>query len=126
MDRWAVEYGDRASFICVGCAGPALAGAFGRELELRHCKNTYVPQGAGPFWGQLGCNGLIIMDGELNVVCPASMAFMEFQHEAFRHVEAILDLLIEQAGGSAPKRARLDVDLEVGQPGCGDGPSGGG
>lgn len=108
MDQWAVEYGDQATFICVGCAGPALATTFGNELQLANCVNTYVPRGAGPFWGQLGCSGFIILDGELNVVCPETLAYMQVRGKAFEHVETLLDVLIESTGGSPPKRAKLD------------------
>lgn len=95
--------------------GPALATTFGNELELANCVNTYVPQGAGPFWGQLGCSGFIIMDAHLNVVCPKSLAFMEVRGQAFHHVEALLDVLIESDGLSPPKRAKhssADTDSE--------------
>ena len=54
-------------------SGPALATTFGNELQLANCVNTYVPRGAGPFWGQLGCSGFIILDGELNVRQPSSV-----------------------------------------------------
>ena len=94
MDRWAAEYGEAATFICVGCAGPALANQFGQELQLAHCYNTYVPRGKGPFWGQLGCQGFILMDAQLNVVCPASLPFMQVRGKAFEHVETLLDLMI--------------------------------
>lgn len=104
MDRWSVEYGDQATFICVGCAGPALAGSFGRQLQLKHCNNTYLPQGRGPAWGQLGCSGFIVLDGDLNVVCPASLAYLKVKDEAFRHVETLVDALVEQAGGVHPER----------------------
>ena len=33
MDRWALEFAERAAFICVGCAGSSLA--LDAELVLR-------------------------------------------------------------------------------------------
>lgn len=46
----------------------------------------------------------------IKVVCPASLAFMQVREKAFEHVETLLDLLIESAGGSPPKRARLGAE----------------
>ena len=36
MDRWALEFAERAAFICVGCAGSSLASTFVRDLKLKH------------------------------------------------------------------------------------------
>ena len=67
MDRWAVKYGDDATFVCVGCAGPELAETFGSRLRLKHCVNSYVSRNNMPRWGQLGCNGFIVLDGSHSV-----------------------------------------------------------
>ena len=58
----ADKYKDRVRFVC-GCAGLGLAKEFGRQLRLRHCSLTYIKdmQRNGPKWGQLGCNGFIIL-----------------------------------------------------------------
>jgi len=87
MDRWAARFGARAAFVCVGCAGPKLAEQFGTELELKSCVNTYVDslQRDGPKWGQLGCNGLIVLDASGRVVCSKSEAFLEVRDAAFAH-----------------------------------------
>ena len=112
MDRWAASYGSAAAFVCVCCAGPGLAAQFGNELKLRHCHNTWVDQSAMPTWGQLGCNGLIVLDGTHTVVCPASPAFLEVREAAFRHVETLLDALV--AAQPAPKLKPGAVDAATG------------
>lgn len=43
-----------------------------------------------PNWGQLGCNGFIILDANLNVVQTKTSAFLEVREEAFQEVETIL------------------------------------
>merc|ERR1719267_238708 len=96
MDRWAASYGSAAAFVCVCCAGQGLAAQFGNELKLRHCHNTWVDQSAMPTWGQLGCNGLIVLDGSHTVVCPASPAFLEVREAAFRPAATAV-----AAGGAA-------------------------
>ena len=99
MDRWQLHYGDAVAFICIGCAGPALAVQFSQRLRLRHC--TVAVAVDQPRWGQLGCNGFIILDAGQNVVCAASSAFLEVRNLAFRHVETVLDAVI---AGRAPPR----------------------
>lgn len=101
MDHWADIYGARAAFICVGCAGPALANQFTKELQLSKCTVSYVGNGRGPKWGQLGCNGFIVLDAELRVVCDATSAFLEIRELAFAHVEALVNALV--AGAAIPR-----------------------
>jgi len=112
MDAWAASYGSAAAFVCVCCAGPGLAAEFGNELKLKHCHNTWVDRASMPTWGQLGCNGLIVLDGARKVVCPASPAFLEVRQAAFRHVETLLDALV--AAQPAPKLKKGRVDAATG------------
>lgn len=94
MDEWAGgKYFGRASFVCVGCAGPGLASQFAKQLRLTKCTLTYAVD--NPKWGQLGCNGFIVLDGNGKVVCPASAAYLDVSDRAFRHVESLLDGLLE-------------------------------
>ena len=54
MDAWAADprFAGRVAFVCVSCAGPALAERFARELELAHCRNTWIADmaRAAPRW----------------------------------------------------------------------------
>lgn len=95
MDRWAVKYGDDATFVCVGCAGPELAETFGSRLRLKHCVNSYVSRNNMPRWGQLGCNGFIVLDGSHSVTCKATAPFLEVGETAFQHVEALLNAMLD-------------------------------
>jgi len=112
MDAWAIRYGSAAAFVCVSCAGPQLATQFGNELRLKNCHNTWVDEDDMPTWGQLGCNGFIVIDGSDKVVCQASPAFLEVKQAAFRHVETLLDALISSK--PAPKLLPGRVDGSVG------------
>ena len=53
-----------------------------------------------PRWGQLGCSGFIVLDGQRRVVSPATAAFMQLRELAFAHVETLLDALL--AGAAVP------------------------
>jgi len=112
MDAWAASYGSSVAFICVSCAGPQLAAQFGNELQLKSCHNTWADEDDMPSWGQLGCNGLIVIDGADAVVCQASPAYLEVQDAAFRHVETLLDALLRSQ--PAPKMMSGRVDPSVG------------
>ena len=92
MDAWAESFGSAAAFVCVCCAGPQLATQFGNELKLKHCHNTWVDEDDMPAWGQLGCNGFIVIDGSHSVVCKATRAYLEVKETAFRHVETLLSV----------------------------------
>jgi len=112
MDAWAKRYGDSAAFVCVSCAGPQLATQFGNQQRLQHCHNTWVDQDDMPTWGQLGCNGFIILDSSHSVVCKASRAYLEVREQAFRHVETLLSALIVEK--PVPKQEDGSVDPSVG------------
>ena len=99
MDAWAGgKYFGKAAFVCVGCDGPQLASTFAKELRLSKCTLTYAVD--NPKWGQLGCNGFIILDGNGKVACRASAAYLEVRERAFQHVESLLDALLD--GAAAP------------------------
>jgi hypothetical protein len=59
--------------------------------------NTYVDDADMPKWGQLGCNGLIVIDSSGNIVCRSSPAFMEVREKAFEYVDMLLAALLGQA-----------------------------
>ena len=112
MDAWAESFGSAAAFVCVCCAGPQLATQFGNELKLKHCHNTWVDEDDMPAWGQLGCNGFIVIDGSHSVVCKATRAYLEVKETAFRHVETLLSALIVEK--PVPKQESGRVDGSVG------------
>jgi len=125
MDAWAAKYGASAAFVCVSCAGPQLAAEFGRRLKLQHCHNTWVDEDDMPTWGQLGCNGFIVLDGSHSVACRASAAYLQVSERAFRHVEELIDSLLGSnrapplleggdgsSGSSACAKVRFGTDTD--------------
>lgn len=96
MDAWAEQYGQRANFLCVGCAGADQARMMQARMNLKHCTVGYVATKRDmPKWGQLGCNGFIVLDQDLGVVSKATSAYNKVQQLGFRHVEALVDSLIQ-------------------------------
>jgi hemerythrin len=94
MERWAAEI-PSVAFICICCAGPALAFSFRDRLRLQSCFNCFlVSEKYLPTWGQLGCSGFVILDSDLRVVCPATSAYLDHQASAFRDVETRLHSLL--------------------------------
>jgi len=112
MDEWAASFGAAAAFVCVSCGGPQLASQFGTQLKLKHCHNTWVDEDDMPAWGQLGCNGFIVIDGSHSVVCKASRAYLEVKSAAFRHVETLLSaLIVEKPLPPTQESGRVDASV---------------
>ena len=73
MDKWASgQYGDDVAFVCVSLAGPELASTFVKELKLLKTTVTYASE--DPAWGQLGCGGFIVLDGDGRVASAKTAA----------------------------------------------------
>lgn len=101
MDTWAKQGKYDCHFICVCVLGDRsaqqLSAQFGNELKLQYCVNTFVDNPLGlPDYGQLGCQGFIVMDASHNVVSTQTSAYMQVRSLAFAHVESLLDALSSQ------------------------------
>ena len=111
MDVWAEKYFGRATFICVGCDGPGLATAFAKQLQLKKCLLTYCDNRNGPKWGQLGCNGFIILNASGGVACKATSPYLEVRDDAFLHVESLLEQLLREQAPAPPLASAADPAL---------------
>ena len=65
------------------------------ESQFQYCAHGVIEgQKDMPRWGQLGCNGLIILDGNKAtgspVISPCTSAFQQVRDLAFRHVEELI------------------------------------
>jgi len=70
-----------------------------------------------PTWGQLGCNGFIVLDGRHDVVSPCTKAFMQVRNVAFRDVESKLNMLLAARPGMAlPSVEEATESLELEEP----------
>lgn len=96
MDKWAQQYGQQANFLCIGCAGPQNAKMMKDRLSLTHCTVGYCTQSQMPSWGQLGCNGFIVIDdsSQQRVISKATAAFNMVRDLGFKHVETLVDAII--------------------------------
>eukprot|EP00966_Prymnesium_polylepis_P019446 448339-Prymnesium_polylepis.1 len=86
MDKWASsgKYSRRVAFVCVSCDGPRLASTFVKELKLSNCTVAYTE--SSPVWGQLGCGGFIVLDGDGRVASRKTAAYLEVKERAFSDV----------------------------------------
>ncbi|KOO23143.1 hypothetical protein Ctob_001876 [Chrysochromulina tobinii] len=93
-------------FLLVSCDGPGLAETFATRLKLKDCTISYIGSDNDvPAWGQLGCNGFIVLDSSHSVVCRATTAYQQVgPRAAFGHVETLLSALIDKksSGGVPP------------------------
>jgi len=95
MNKWAAAGIFDANFLCVCVLGDPqavkLAREMGNQMKLTHCVNGFVDSEEDlPDYGQLGCGGFIVLDGDHRAISKATSAFMEVRDLAFHHVEAIL------------------------------------
>lgn len=98
MNVWAASGKYDCNFLCVcvlgDSSGAKLATEMGRESNLTHCINGFVDsQKDMPSYGQLGCDGFIVLSKNHQVVSPATAAFGDVRGLAFKHVETLLDAL---------------------------------
>mmetsp|Transcript_72444 Transcript_72444/g.167823 ORF Transcript_72444/g.167823 Transcript_72444/m.167823 type:complete len:372 (+) Transcript_72444:123-1238(+) len=101
MNSWASVGKYDCNFLCVcvvgGQDGLSLARKFSQSEKLTHCVNGFVEdESEMPTYGQLGCQGFIVLDANQKVVSRATSPFMQVRGLAFEHVEALLDALCQQ------------------------------
>lgn len=78
---------------------------FATRLQLRHVVNTVAAE--NPQWGQLGCNGFIVVDKNGNVVCDKTLPFMEYRESAFEYLLDMLDVVMATPGSTEKIAKRL-------------------
>jgi len=105
MNKWAAASKYDCNFLCVCVLGDKgavkLSREMGQQMKLTHCVNGFIDDQRGmPEYGQLGCQGFIVLDEAHRVISKATSPFMEVRDLAFKHVEALLDAVC-----STPKRA---------------------
>lgn len=96
MDRWAKSGKYDCSFICICVLGDrsakSLSVQFANELKLEHCINSFIDnQQDMPEYGQLGCQGFIVLDTDHKVLSKATSPFSDNPRRAFQHVETLLE-----------------------------------
>lgn len=117
MDRWAKSGKYDCNFICICVLGdrsaPSLSVEFANELKLQHCINSFIDNKRDmPQYGQLGCQGFIVLDAEHKVLSEATSPFSDNPRRAFQHVETLLEPY-KQSGSSIVSETGMPRDGEA-------------
>lgn len=101
MNHWAKSAKYDCNFLCICVVGDrgavSLAREMGKQSQLTHCVNGFIDNDAGmPNYGQLGCQGFIVLDPQHQVVSAGTSAFMQVRDLAFKHVETLLDAVCSE------------------------------
>lgn len=98
MEQWAAQplYQDTVQFLCICVDNQEVAKGFGRMFQFQHVVNGYIPgRDYMPMgYGQLGCSGFVISNGQGYFVSKKTKAFLTYGESAFHDVERILRDLI--------------------------------
>jgi len=98
MNNWAASGRYDCHFLCVCVVGDGaypLAREMSKQMKLTNCVNGFVDSDDDmPTYGQLGCNGFIILDDSHRVVAKNTSPFLQVRDLAFQHVEAVLDAVV--------------------------------
>jgi len=82
--------------VCV-VPGPSLAVTYARRYRIKNVTNSYIEREADmPRFGQLGCQGFIMFNGDGRVHIDATMRFLDVDTKAFHDVEFQLRFLLSQ------------------------------
>ncbi len=95
MEAWAKSM-PQVQFLCVCVESEQVAIAFHRMFRFEHAINGYIPsRGYMPVgYGQLGCSGFIVSDKDGCFVSRKTIAYLDYDQQAFRFVEKMLDDLV--------------------------------
>ena len=101
----------------MSCDGPGLAETFATRLKLKDCTISYIGSDNDmPAWGQLGCNGFIVLDSSHSVVCRATTAYQQVgPRAAFGHVETLLSALIDKKSSDGVPPALQGPTIPAGE-----------
>ena len=93
QDKWAREYGDSVTFLCISVEGLDVCHYFAKFVGAS-INATILPDEVPPFPIQLGCSGFVVIDETGNVVVTrSSPSFLDAGEDAFRAVEKLLSEL---------------------------------
>ena len=116
MERWARQY-PGATFLCVCVDSLGVAQQFGRMFDLRAAVNCHVPsrEYLPRGYGQLGCSGFVVADGEGNFLSRKTRAYLQYGDVAFAHVEELLagQGVSKAAGIKSPKSKASNKEVAV-------------
>jgi len=90
------------NFLAIGCAGKGMAESMRDHMNLSETTVAYITRDSDmPTWGQLGCNGFILLDAENQVVSKATPAYNAMREMAFQQTEMLMDAVLNKAAPPA-------------------------
>uniref|UniRef100_A0A6U4JIG0 Hemerythrin-like domain-containing protein n=1 Tax=Phaeomonas parva TaxID=124430 RepID=A0A6U4JIG0_9STRA len=98
MEWWGRggNWRDRAAFLCVCVEGRRVAASFQQAIGFRGAVNAFILlQADMPRFGQLGCSGFVVLDGDAKIVSPKTAALLDDGEAAFDDLEEHLNVLLE-------------------------------
>lgn len=102
MERWARYYTDKVCFLCVCVDGQAqrVATWFHHQFDFTLVVNAFIPSSRymPRGFGQLGCSGFVVSDGNGNFVSRKTKAYLDYGEDAFDHVDGILAGILKKNG----------------------------
>lgn len=104
METWATlsPYGDKVQYLCVCVEQPPnglyVCKLFANMFSFDKAVNAYIPgRSYMPVgYGQLGCSGFIVVDGQAQFISRKSKAFLDYGEEAFRDVERMVQMELQR------------------------------
>jgi hemerythrin len=97
MEQWAAQplYRGTVQYLCVCVDNEEVAKDFGRMFKVRNVLNAFIPRREfmPVGYGQLGCSGFVIVDGQGCFVARKTKAFLTYGDDAFHDVDRILNEL---------------------------------
>lgn len=118
--------GAKVDFLCVSVAGRQVASQFLHQINIQTALLGYCDNEM-PRFGQLGCGGFVVLDGEGKVANPKTPAFLQVGEQSFSFVETLLGKLgsemevfyfpfeLQEKQASQLKRIALDRKIDVSQ-----------
>jgi len=95
MERWASEAAFDVNFICICVNGDStslpVAKEFATKYKMQNVVNGYIPKKSDlPSFGQLRCQGLVLMDSQGYFITKRSAPFTQEGEKAWLKVEKML------------------------------------
>mmetsp|Transcript_11901 Transcript_11901/g.27900 ORF Transcript_11901/g.27900 Transcript_11901/m.27900 type:complete len:379 (+) Transcript_11901:280-1416(+) len=118
MELWARgPLGDSVDFLCACVESQTVAKAFGRMFQMERCLNGFIPGSAHMprGYGQLGCSGFVLVDGQGRFLSKRTQAFLQVGEEAFGDLESVLRVHLQSTPLAGTPQLGSDADNSSGE-----------
>lgn len=116
MELWAQgPLGGHVDFLCVCVESLEVALMFGRMFKFQHVTNCWIPNPADmPRYGQLGCSGFVVLDGDGKFLRKKTSAFLQMGEDAFRDLEYVVRRAMPTSTPPTPPLLHADYPYRAG------------